>query len=193
MSGEAIGLILEGAKTILAQLQKAIVQDQVEEMSQAFRPCPACRPCPGCGRVRPIHDYRSRTLDTMFGRFTARAPRIKLCACQPDTTGRIGSPLSPLSYFLPDRATPELQILQAELASRHSFRGAARLMNTFLPCQVQSHVTTRNRLGRVAEKLEPKLSCSKPGHLRRRRRQARPMYFGRRPHSVPTGISETAP
>ena len=88
MSGEAIGLMLEDAKTILAQLQKAIVQDQVEEMSQA------CRPCPGCGRVRRIHDYRSRTLDTMFGRFTVRTPR--------------------------------------------------------------------NRFGRVAEKLEPDLSCSKP-------------------------------
>ncbi|PHS19375.1 MAG: ISKra4 family transposase [Blastopirellula sp.] len=156
MSGEAIGLMLEDAKTILAQLQKAIVQDQVEKMSQA------CRPCPGCGRVRRIHDYRSRTLDTMFGRITARAPRIKLCLCQADTNGRIGSPLSPLSYFLPDRATPELQRLQAELASRHSFREAARPMNTFLPCQVQSHVTTRNRFGRVAEKLEPSLSCSKP-------------------------------
>lgn len=156
MSGEAIGLMLEDAKAIVAQLQKAIVQDQVEEMSQA------CRPCPGCERVRPIHDYRSRTLDTMFGRFTVRAPRIKLCSCQADAGGRIGSPLSPLSYFLPDRATPEMQRLQAELASRHSFREAARLINMFLPCQVQSHVTIRNRFSCVAEMLEPDLSCSKP-------------------------------
>jgi hypothetical protein len=155
MSGEAVGLTLEDAKAVLAQIQKTIVQDQVEEMSEA------CRPCPGCGHVRRIHDYRSRKLETMFGRLSVRAPRIKLCACQADAHGRIGSPLSPLSYFLPDRATPEFQRLQAELASRHSFREAARLMNTFLPCKAQSHVTTRNRLGRVAEQLEPGFPCDK--------------------------------
>ena len=128
MGGEAIGLLLEDAKAILARLHKSIVQDQVEEMSHT------CRPCPGCGKVRNVHDYRPRTLDTVFGRLKVRAPRIKLCACQADPSGRIGSPLSPLSYFLPERATPELLRMQAELGSRHSFREAARIMNTFLPC-----------------------------------------------------------
>jgi len=46
MRDEAIGLLLEDGKAILARLQKSIVQDQVEEMSHA------CRPCPGCGKVR---------------------------------------------------------------------------------------------------------------------------------------------
>lgn len=148
MGGEAIGLLLEDAKAMLARLQKSIVQDQVEEMSRA------CRPCPGCGKVRNIHDYRSRTLDTVFGRLKVRAPRIKLCVCQADPSGRIGSPLSPLSYFLPERATPELLRMQAELGSRHSFREAAQIMDTFLPCKTQSHVTVRNRLGHVAIGME---------------------------------------
>jgi len=156
MSGEAVGLMLEDAKLILAQMQKTIVQDQVEEMLQA------CRLCPVCGCSRRIHDYRLRQLDTMFGRVTVRAPRVKLCVCQADTEGKVGSPLSPLSYFLPNRATPEFQRLQADMASRHSFREAARLVNTFLPCQVQSHVTIRNRLGHVAEKLEPSFASDMP-------------------------------
>ena len=32
------------------------------------------------------------------------------------------------------RATPELQRLQAELGAHHSFREAARILETFLPC-----------------------------------------------------------
>jgi hypothetical protein len=36
-------------------------------------------------------------------------------------------PISPLAIFFPDRATPDLQRLHAELGSRHSFREAARL------------------------------------------------------------------
>ena len=65
-----------------------------------------------------------------------------------------GGPLSPLAFFFPDRATPELQRLHAELGSRHSFREAARLMKSFLPCHPPHHTTVRGRLGRIAERLE---------------------------------------
>ena len=65
-----------------------------------------------------------------------------------------GGPISPLAYFFPDRATPELQRLHAELGSRHSFREAARLMKSFLPCHPPHHTTVRDRLGRVAAGLE---------------------------------------
>ena len=54
MRGEAVGLMLEDAKTILAQMQRSIVNDQFEELSQA------CRPCPAGQKVRRTHDYRSR-------------------------------------------------------------------------------------------------------------------------------------
>ena len=65
-----------------------------------------------------------------------------------------GGPISPLTYFFPDRATPELQRLHAELGSRHSFREAARLIKSFLPCHPPHHTTVRGRLGRVAYGLE---------------------------------------
>lgn len=65
-----------------------------------------------------------------------------------------GGPISPLACFFPDRASPELQRLLAELGSRHSFREAARLMHSFLPCHLPHHMTVRNRLGRISERLE---------------------------------------
>ncbi|GIT88838.1 hypothetical protein ROBYS_38540 [Roseobacter sp. OBYS 0001] len=64
------------------------------------------------------------------------------------------APLSPINAMFPDRATPELLRRQAELGPRHSFREAARLLVIFLPCAPQSNTTVRNRLGRIAEKLE---------------------------------------
>jgi hypothetical protein len=99
---EGFGLLLEDAKTILGQLQNAILLDQIEEIAEASRICPDCE------GVRAIHDYRSRVLDTLFGRFQVKAPRIHRCACNPNSDVVLGGPLSPLAHFFPDRSTPEL-------------------------------------------------------------------------------------
>lgn len=61
---------------------------------------------------------------------------------------------SPLTELLPDRCTPELMRLQAELSARHSFREAARLLETLLPSGPINHATPRNRTQRVASELE---------------------------------------
>ena len=104
---EGFGLLLEDAKSMLWQLQKAILLDQIEEISEASRVCP------DCNKVRAIHDYRPRVLDTLFGRFHVKAPRIRRCACNAKSEVTMGGPLSPLARFFPDRSTPELQRLQA--------------------------------------------------------------------------------
>lgn len=142
---EAFGLLLEDAKVILRQIQKAVLSDQVEEV------CAVSRACPDCGSGRAVHDYRTRTFDTLFGRFRLRAPRFRQCKCDALTEEQCGRTLSPVTHFFPDRTTPELRRLQAELGSRHSFREAARIIETFLPCAKQINTTVRNRLGRVAQ------------------------------------------
>lgn len=145
---EGFGLLLEDAKSILGQLQNAILLDQIEEVSEASRICP------DCDKVRAIHDYRSRVLDTLFGRFKVKAPRIRRCACNAKSDVVLGGPLSPLARFFPDRSTPELQRLQAELGARYSFREAARILETFVPCAKQVNTSVRNRLGKVARNID---------------------------------------
>jgi hypothetical protein len=144
---ENLGLRLVEAKSLLTQLQEIILQDQIDELLRAIRNCSAC------GKRRAIHDDRGRILDTLYGRFRVKAPRLRPCPCE--ATAGVANPVlrSPISDRFPERATPELQRLQAELGSRHSFREAARLIHTFLPCAPQSNTTVRNRLGRVAETL----------------------------------------
>lgn len=83
-----------------------------------------------------------------------KAARLCRCSCDAKSMAFPGGPISPLACFFPDRATPELQRLHAELGSRHSFREAARLMQCFLPCHPPHHMTVRNGLGRISERLE---------------------------------------
>lgn len=145
---EGLGLRLDEAKRFLKRLQEAVLCDQIDEALEAKRDCRAC------GKQRTIHDDRGRILDTLYGRFRVKAPRLRQCPCE--VTAGVAKPVlqSPISDRFPERATPELQRLQAELGSRHSFREAARLIETFLPCARQANTTVRNRLGRIAETLE---------------------------------------
>jgi len=100
---------------MLAQIQKVAIEAQMEEISAT------CRACPCCGKVRPIHDYPTRTIETLFGRMKVKAPRIKPCRCQIARNPK-SSPLSPLNHLLPDRATPEMIRQQAEIGARHALR-----------------------------------------------------------------------
>lgn len=146
-SEEDLGLCLVEAKSILNEIQRALLQDQVEEIGEIARVCRFC------GTYLPVHDRRRRRIDTLFGRVIVEAPRVRICMC-----GRPGFPTlkvahSPLTHLLPDNATPELRRLQAELAARHSFREAARLLNELTPCAKQNHVTIRNRVATIADDL----------------------------------------
>ncbi|MBE0453212.1 MAG: hypothetical protein IBX58_05975 [Roseovarius sp.] len=57
-------------------MQKAILLDHLEEIPEASRICP------DGDKIRAIHDYRPRVLDTLFRRFHVKAPRIHRCACK---------------------------------------------------------------------------------------------------------------
>ena len=144
---ESLGFLLEDTRTMLGELQRAFLLDQIEEISAASRICP------DCDRARALHDYRPRVLDTLFGRFRIRVPRIRPCACSATSEAALSRPISPFTQVLPSRATPELCRLQAELGARHSFREAVRIIETFLPCAKQMNTTVRNRLGGIAKDI----------------------------------------
>lgn len=125
---EGFGLRLEEGKRVVERIQRAVLCDQVEEITRESRVCPTC------ASMRAIRGYRTRILDTLFGRIQVKAARLRRCPCDAGSSTNSGGPISPLTYFFPGRATPELQRLHAELGSRHSFREAAQLMKSFLPC-----------------------------------------------------------
>ncbi len=146
-SSEDLGLCMAEAKSLLKEVQCALLQDQIEEIREIERVCRFC------GTYLPVHDRRQRRIDTLFGRVTVDVPRVRMCMCGLPGFPTLRVARSPLTRLLPDNATPELRRLQAELGARHSFREAARLLNELTPCAKQNHVTIRNRLATIADDL----------------------------------------
>jgi hypothetical protein len=106
-------------------------------------------------KLRRRRDGRTRKIQTLFGggTITVSAPRISACPCRNDWD-LVDVSSSSLADLLPDRCTPELRQLQAELGARHSYREAARLLTMLLPCHPVNHATMRNRTHRAAADLE---------------------------------------
>ncbi len=150
-TADGLGLRLAEAKDLLLKLQSVFAQDQVRQVSAADRTC-------RCGSRRGLHDYRSRQVDTLFGRVMLRQPRWRPCGCErfeaePNThrTRR----LSRTSELIGGRATPELVRVQAELGARLSFREAAQVMSVLLPTgKAANHTGVRRGLARTADRLQ---------------------------------------
>lgn len=141
-----IGCGLEDGKSIMAQIQQVIVEREVDLWVEYRRACPTCH-----GRL-PIKDYRNRTLLTVYGPVSLRAPRLTVCqTCHPG----LGFTFSPIADLCPDRATPELLELSAKLGALFSYREASGVLATFLPGQSTKRFTTlRNRTLAIGERIE---------------------------------------
>lgn len=146
-SAETVGLSLDDGKKLLQTVQQHLVTAQTWEMSDLFRTCPVC-----FGRQR-LKDYRKRRLDTVFGTVHFRSPRVISCDCEPPYFMAVE--YCPFMLLVPERATPELQRLEASLASEMSYRRAADMLRRFLPASsCQNHASVRNRTLRIGERLQ---------------------------------------
>jgi hypothetical protein len=151
LTADEVGMALAEGKNLLGELGRLILQTQMEEFITRARLCGDCL------RLRRLRDQRTRKVQTLFGTISVDAPRISACPCRSGSSF-VDVSLSPLTELLPDRCTPELRRLQAEVGARHSFREAARLLGMLLPCGPVNHVTIRNRTHRVAADLEAAVS-----------------------------------
>ena len=141
-----IGFSVEDGKRIMAALQTAVVRQEADAYA-LFR-----RVCPDCGVLRPVKDYTTRRIRTVFGTAEVRNPRWMLCRdCHPG----FALPFAPLGEICPDRATPELMELTARLGSTMPYRQAASVMANFLPVEpTETHATVRKRTIRTGERLD---------------------------------------
>lgn len=142
-----LGLSLSDGKRILQELQQVLAAAQADEL------CALHRVCQRCQRWNPIKDYGQRKVETVFGPIRLTSPRIVSCPCEPPWF--LETPYSPLVALIRERATPELQLLQAKLCAGMSYRKAASVLREFLPVGEKfNHVTLRNRTLRVGERIE---------------------------------------
>ncbi|WEX12411.1 ISKra4 family transposase [Chelativorans sp. AA-79] len=144
-----VGLSVEDGKKIMAALQSAVVNHEAETYAQ-FR-----RPCPDCHTFRPVKDYTTRRIRTVFGTVKVRNPRWMICRdCYPGMDGA----LAPLKEICPDRAMSELMELTARLGSMMPYRQAAKVLAEFLPIEpTESHATVRKRTIRIGKRLDDQI------------------------------------
>ena len=126
----------------MASLQRHIVEQQCA-LYVLFR-----RHCQGCGGTRPIKDYSTRTIQTVYGAVTVESPRLYPCRrCMPG----VDFTITPVSELCPDRATAELMTLTAKLGALMPCRAAAEVLADFLPGQMPTrHREWAKRGGQAA-------------------------------------------
>ena len=131
-SGE-IGLSIDDGKRIMMMLQELVVKQEVASYALARRVCPECE------RLRPVKDYTTRKIRTVFGTIEVKNPRWMLC---PRCLPHICMAFTVLNEICPDQATPELMELTARLGSMLPYRKAAEILAEFLPIKpTEGHVT----------------------------------------------------
>jgi hypothetical protein len=147
LNADSLGLSLTDGKALLQQIQQTVACAQADELCKLHRVCQNCR------RWNPVKDYRLRKIDTVFGTVNLRSPRIISCPCEPPWYLEL--PIFPLAPLFRERATPELQLLQAKLCANLSYRRAAGILREFLPVSAKfNHVTLRNRTLRVGQRID---------------------------------------
>lgn len=145
-----LGLSIDDGKKIMAALQAAVVTQEAEAYT-LFR-----RVCPDCHSLRPVKDYTTRRIRTVFGTVEVRNPRWMLCQdCHPG----MDAAFAPLKEICPDRATPELMELTARLGSMMPYRQAARMLAEFLPIEpTETHATVRKRTISIGQRLDDQIT-----------------------------------
>src|SRR6202046_570814 len=113
LTADEVGLTLAEGKVLLSELQRLVLQTQMEEYVMCARVCRECL------TLRLRRDRRTRTIQTLFGTVEVDAPRISICPCS-NEMGFVDLSFSPLAQLFPDRCTPELRRVQAERSEEHT-------------------------------------------------------------------------
>jgi hypothetical protein len=100
------GLTLADAKTLLAAIQRRLVQVEVADYSSE-------RPTVRVAKATPLKDVWTRPLNSLFGTISVRAPRCKPCRCS--ITSR--HTLTPVAEIMADRCTAEYERIIAKLGA----------------------------------------------------------------------------
>jgi len=149
------GLSLEEGRQLLAALQQAIAQNQIDAYDSANRRCRHC------GSYRRIKEWRSRIVATTLGEVKVRVPRALTCLCLPEPLDDDDMPMlwqrfseCPIQRLIPGRRTPELSYLCAKHGSSHPYRVAANMVSEVTGLRQPCHMTVRRDTIRCGQQIE---------------------------------------
>ena len=147
-----LGLTLAESKQLLGNIQKTLVEEQINQYQQRQS---RCSDCDKKLRRKGTHSLTYRTL---FGTLKPDSPRLFHCDCQK----REQKSFSPLATLLNKRTAPERLYLESKFASLMSYGLTVKLLEEILPLEGKLNATSvRNNLHAVAQKAEEQLGEEK--------------------------------
>jgi hypothetical protein len=143
-------LTLAEGKDLVRQVQRKIVQTQIEILSLAKS---LCMHCAGAQHVK---DIRTRQIRTVFGKIKVRCRRYIRCTCR----GGRPTVLWPLGMMAIPRSTPELTYLMAKRGSMLPYRRSTEVLGELLPISAGSlsHATLRRQALVVGARLDQRVT-----------------------------------
>jgi len=152
---ETLGLKLDEAKEILAEVQTMMVTTQATRFQQQQSSCP------DCGKPYPKNGTHQLTCRTLFGTMKLLSQRFSTCSCHQAKAQRQGQKqlsASPLAACLAERTTPEFTYLQTKWAAVMSYGRTAELLSEVLPLEKRiSTATLSGHVKAVATRMDGEL------------------------------------
>lgn len=144
---EHIGLSIAEAKTILQNIQKNVIENQINESLEAY----AC--CDVCQATLNTKDNRKIKFRTLYGTVDVKNPRYYACKCR-----GIKQIITPLENLLDDHTAPELKYLEAKWSSLMSYCMTVDLLKDSFPIDAKLSIeTVRKNTLNVAKRLDESL------------------------------------
>lgn len=143
---ETLGLKLDEANEILAEIQTAVVTAQATRFQE--RRCS----CPDCGSPYQKNGIHQLTFRTLFGTIKLASQRFYTCSCHQGTMQRHGQKqlsFRPLAKLLPERTAPEFVYLQTKWAATMSYGRTAELLEEVFP--LEKRISTAVLSGHVQQ------------------------------------------
>ena len=152
---ETLGLSLDEAKDVLAEIQTTLV------ITQATRFLEQQSCCPDCGVPYPKNGLHQLTFRTLFGTIKLASQRFYSCSCHQATMRRQGQKqisVSPLASLLPERTAPEFTYLQTKWAAVMSYGRTAKLLSEVFPLEKRiSTATLSTHVQQIATRIDGEL------------------------------------
>jgi len=151
LTPETLGLTLDEAKTLLANLQAKFAESQTIEYVKNHRQCLHC------GKTRATKDHHELVFRTLFGKLRLESPRFYTCDCQPQQQ----KSESPLAACLPDRTAPELKYLQTQWVALMPYGVTVKRLEDILPID-QNVATLHRHVLAAGERVDNELGDEQP-------------------------------
>tara|TARA_E500000305_G_scaffold12793_2_gene8752 strand:+ start:435 stop:1835 length:1401 start_codon:yes stop_codon:yes gene_type:complete len=144
----SLGLTLAESKGLLANVQKELVESQVQRFIQDQRFCSEC------GSLRTIKDYHNVRFKSLFGGVDLRVPRLNGCPFKKQKVLATTVKINGLNNWV----SPEFEFIQSQLAATIPYARSAELLGLLLPADAGNAASTiRRRAIRIGERLDAEL------------------------------------